>query len=99
EKARLKLDALQKQIADLEAQESKGLKGEPGKAFAALGAFLQSRDYLKEHFASALPEAIWQITPNMFPRQKTLASKAGLSETELHNSIERGRQAVTKVVS
>src|SRR6185312_3966848 len=94
ERARQKLEALQKQIAELEAQESKGLKGDPAKAFAALGAFLAARDYLKDNFTASLPETFWQITPNMFPRQKSLAAKAGLSETEGFNAIERGREAV-----
>lgn len=76
-----------------QAQQAKA-KPEALKTMTLIGAFLEVHKRLVEREADNLSEQITGISQQAMPKPKVFARRADLSETEMHNALEKGRKAV-----
>lgn len=67
------------------------------QTLARIGAFLEAHRLLMETEKDNISDQITGIAQQAMPKPKVFARRLGMSETELHNALERGRKAVASL--
>ncbi len=90
---------LQKQRAALEEAERKAaMAGDAKRATALLSAMRACMKEIEALFPGSFGGDKWEaITPQSWPRDTSFKRAADLSETEVSNARERGKEAIAKL--
>lgn len=78
------------------AQDAKEAAKGP-QTLAVIGAFIAAHKWLCENQADNISDQIKDIAQQAMPKGKVFARRFGMSETELHNALERGKKAVASL--
>lgn len=99
-------DQIREEIAALEAELRKqeeaerkaALAGNAKRATALLKAMRECHKEIESLFPGTFASDKWEaITPQAWPRDTAFKRQADLSETEIHDARERGREMVAKL--
>lgn len=96
---RAEIDALNKQLAEAEEAERKAaMAGDAKRATALLTAMRTCMKEIERMFPGTFSGDKWEaIVPQAWPRDTSFKRAADLSETEIHDARERGKDAVAKL--
>lgn len=99
-------DQIREQIAALEAELRKqeeaerkaAMAGNAKRATALLAAMRQCMKEIESLFPGTFTGEKWEaLVPQAWPRDTSFKRQADLSDTEIHNARERGKEMVAKL--
>jgi len=99
EQIREQIAKLEKDLRDAEEAERKAaMSGNAKRATALLAAMRECQKEIERMFPGSFSGDKWEaITPQAWPRDTTYKRAADLSETEVHNARNAGKEAVSKI--
>lgn len=80
--------------AIIKAAEKAKERARGPQTLAVIGAFVAAHKWLCDNEADSISDQITGIAQQAMPKGKVFARRFGMSETELHNALEKGRKAV-----
>ena len=83
--------------AIIEAAQKAKERARGPQTLAVIGAFAAAYKWLCDNEAPNLSEQITGISQPAMPKGKVFARRFGMSETELHNALEKGRKAIASL--
>lgn len=99
EQIRAEIEALNQQLREAEEAERKAaLAGDAKRATALLAAMRACMKEIENLFPGTFSGEKWEaIVPQAWPRDTSFKRAADLSETEVHDARERGKDIVAKL--
>lgn len=99
EQIRAEIEALNQQLREAEEAERKAaLAGDAKRATALLAAMRACMKEIESLFPGTFSGDKWEaIVPQAWPRDTSFKRAADLSETEIHDARERGKDIVAKL--
>lgn len=96
---RAEIEALNQQLREAEEAERKAsLAGDAKRATALLAAMRACMKEIENLFPGTFSGEKWEaIVPQAWPRDTSFKRAADLSETEIHDARERGKDIVAKL--
>lgn len=83
--------------AIIEAANKAKEKAKAPRTLAVIGAFLAAHKWLLENEEENISDHITGIPQQAMPKPKVFARRFDMSETEMHNALEKGKASVARL--